>query len=235
MGTNCAPFLADLVFFQYELEFRQIFVKTRWSKKLIHFTYRYIVDVLSISNSNMRRSHDRKHLSWRPNHSRSLKFMWFHQFLLTIGYIALTCLFLLNLWDLSIINYFGLNLQSYINQCLCKYYKNKSDVYIYGEEKTTTTANLPLPQEEKRKNRKYPWYELWIITIQQWTVLRKGILSMYMNILLYISGSENITQLAIKKEEAFQFLWPHEYRREYDEECNQKMYYVGPKEPGDQH
>lgn len=58
---------------------------------------------------------------------------------------------------------------------------------------------------------------------------------MYMNILLYISGSENITQLAIKKEEAFQFLWPHEYRREYDEECNQKMYYVGPKEPGDQH
>lgn len=48
-------------------------------------------------------------------------------------------------------------------------------------------------------------------------------------------GYENITQLAIKKEKALTFLWLHEYRRECDEECNPKLYYVGPGEPGDQY
>ena len=52
MGTNCAPFLADIFLYSYEAEFIQSLLSTG-KKKLasqFNFTYRYIDDVLSINN-----------------------------------------------------------------------------------------------------------------------------------------------------------------------------------------
>ena len=53
MGTNCAPLLADLFLYSYEAEFIQGLLKS--GKKTLaqsfNFTYRYIDDVLSLSNS----------------------------------------------------------------------------------------------------------------------------------------------------------------------------------------
>ena len=53
MGTNCAPLLADLFFYSYEADFIQGFLKKN-EKKLAqscNFTFLYIYDVLSLSNS----------------------------------------------------------------------------------------------------------------------------------------------------------------------------------------
>jgi hypothetical protein len=53
MGTNCAPLLADLFFYSYEADFIQGFLKKN-EKKLaqsFNFTFLYIYDVLSLSNS----------------------------------------------------------------------------------------------------------------------------------------------------------------------------------------
>ena len=53
MGTNCAPLLADLFLYSYEAEFLQNLLKKQ-DKKLaqsFNFTFRYIDDVLSLSNS----------------------------------------------------------------------------------------------------------------------------------------------------------------------------------------
>ena len=54
MGTNCAPLLADLFLFTYEAEFIQKLTahKQKNIAHLFYFTYRYIDDVLSISNSD---------------------------------------------------------------------------------------------------------------------------------------------------------------------------------------
>ena len=52
MGTNCAPFLADIFLYSYEAEFIQSLLSIG-KKKLasqFNFTYRYIDDVLSINN-----------------------------------------------------------------------------------------------------------------------------------------------------------------------------------------
>ena len=52
MGTNCAPFLADIFLYSYEAEFIQSLLSTG-RKRLasqFNFTYRYIDDVLSINN-----------------------------------------------------------------------------------------------------------------------------------------------------------------------------------------
>ena len=53
MGTNCAPLLADLFLYSYELEFLQTIVKDKkiHEARAFNFTYRYIDDVLSINNS----------------------------------------------------------------------------------------------------------------------------------------------------------------------------------------
>ena len=53
MGTNCAPFLADLFLYSYESEFLQKLVKDKkiHEARAFNFTYRYIDDVLSINNS----------------------------------------------------------------------------------------------------------------------------------------------------------------------------------------
>ena len=53
MGTNCAPLLADLFLYSYELDFLQKLVKDKkiHGAKAFNFTYRYIDDVLSINNS----------------------------------------------------------------------------------------------------------------------------------------------------------------------------------------
>ena len=53
MGTNCAPLLADLIFYSYESEFRQKLVKDKkiHEARSFNFTYRYIDDILSINNS----------------------------------------------------------------------------------------------------------------------------------------------------------------------------------------
>ena len=52
MGTNCAPLLADLFLYSYEAEFVQNFIKNGQKKlaQSFNFTFRYIDDVLSLSN-----------------------------------------------------------------------------------------------------------------------------------------------------------------------------------------
>ena len=53
MGTNCAPLLADLFLYSYELEVLQNLVKdkTIHEARAFSFTYRYIDHVLFINNS----------------------------------------------------------------------------------------------------------------------------------------------------------------------------------------
>ena len=53
IGTNCAPLLADLFLYSYELEFLQKLVKDKkiHEARAFNFTYRYIDDVLSINDS----------------------------------------------------------------------------------------------------------------------------------------------------------------------------------------
>ena len=65
MGTNCAPLLADLFLYTYEAEFIQTLVKSK-KKKLaqsFNLTFRYIDDVLSLSNTKFE---DHLHLIY-PN------------------------------------------------------------------------------------------------------------------------------------------------------------------------
>ena len=65
MGTNCAPLLADLFLYSYEAEFFQTLLKQK-DKKLaqsFNFTFRYIDDVLSLSNSKFG---DYLHLIYPP-------------------------------------------------------------------------------------------------------------------------------------------------------------------------
>jgi hypothetical protein len=50
MGTNCAPLLADLFLYSYETEFVQKLTKT--SCILQPYTFRYIIDVISLNNHN---------------------------------------------------------------------------------------------------------------------------------------------------------------------------------------
>ena len=53
MGTNCAPLLAYLFLYFYEAEFIQGLLKSgkKQLAQRFNFTYRYIYDVLSLSNS----------------------------------------------------------------------------------------------------------------------------------------------------------------------------------------
>jgi hypothetical protein len=53
MGTNCAPLLADLFLYSYEAEFIQKLLHEKKKSLAVTFnsTFRYIDDVLSISNS----------------------------------------------------------------------------------------------------------------------------------------------------------------------------------------
>ena len=65
MGTNCALLLADLFLYTYEAEFIQTLVKSK-KKKLaqsFNLTFRYIDDVLSLSNTKFE---DHLHLIY-PN------------------------------------------------------------------------------------------------------------------------------------------------------------------------
>ena len=51
MGTNCAPFLADIFLYSYEAEFIQSLLSAG-RKRLasrFNFTYRYIDDLLSVN------------------------------------------------------------------------------------------------------------------------------------------------------------------------------------------
>ena len=53
MGTNCAPFVADLLLYSYDADFIQELLK-KSEKKLarsFNFTLHYIDDVLSLNNS----------------------------------------------------------------------------------------------------------------------------------------------------------------------------------------
>ena len=53
MGTNCAPLLADLFLYSYEVDFTQGLLKKNEKKlaRSFNFTLRYIDDVLSLNNS----------------------------------------------------------------------------------------------------------------------------------------------------------------------------------------
>ena len=52
MGTNCAPFLADLFLYSYEADFKQGLLKKikRKLARSFNLTFRYIDDVLSLNN-----------------------------------------------------------------------------------------------------------------------------------------------------------------------------------------
>ena len=52
MGTNCAPLLADLFLYSYEAEFiQQLLTKKKKNiAQSFNYTFRYIDDVLSLSN-----------------------------------------------------------------------------------------------------------------------------------------------------------------------------------------
>ena len=52
MGTNCAPFLADIFLYSYEAKCIQSLLSTGWKQWASRFncTYKYIDDVLSINN-----------------------------------------------------------------------------------------------------------------------------------------------------------------------------------------
>jgi hypothetical protein len=54
MGTNCAPFYADLILYSYEAEFLQKLLRDANKKTAVSFNhiFRYIDDVLSINNCN---------------------------------------------------------------------------------------------------------------------------------------------------------------------------------------
>jgi hypothetical protein len=53
MGTNCAPLLADLLLYSYKADFIQWLLKKNEKKlaRSFNFTFRYIDDVFSLSNS----------------------------------------------------------------------------------------------------------------------------------------------------------------------------------------
>jgi hypothetical protein len=53
MGTNCAPLLADLFLYSYEVDFIQGFLKKKEKKlaRSFNFMFHYIDDVLSLNNS----------------------------------------------------------------------------------------------------------------------------------------------------------------------------------------
>ena len=53
MGSNCSPLLADLFLYSYDAEFIQGLLKSgkKTLVQIFNFTYRYIDDVLSLSNS----------------------------------------------------------------------------------------------------------------------------------------------------------------------------------------
>jgi hypothetical protein len=53
MGTNCAPFLADVFLYSYETDFIQGLLKNNEKKpaRSFNFTFRHIDDVLSLYNS----------------------------------------------------------------------------------------------------------------------------------------------------------------------------------------
>ena len=55
MGTNCAPLLADLFLYSYEVEFVQSLLKPgkKHLTQQFNFTYRYIDDVLSLKNTKV--------------------------------------------------------------------------------------------------------------------------------------------------------------------------------------
>ena len=65
MGKNCGPLLADQFLYSYEAEFLQTLLKQK-DKKLtlsFNFTFRYLDDVLSLSNSTFG---DYLHLIYSP-------------------------------------------------------------------------------------------------------------------------------------------------------------------------
>ena len=55
MGTNCAPLLADIFLYSYEADFIQSLLSTGKKQLAFRFnlTFRYIDDVLSISNPDL--------------------------------------------------------------------------------------------------------------------------------------------------------------------------------------
>ena len=55
MDTNCAPLLADIFLYSYEVDFIQSLLSTgkRTLASKFNFTYRYIDDVLSINNPDV--------------------------------------------------------------------------------------------------------------------------------------------------------------------------------------
>ena len=52
MGTNCAPFLVDLFLYSYQTDFIKVLVKKKLARSF-NFTFRYIDDVLSLSNARV--------------------------------------------------------------------------------------------------------------------------------------------------------------------------------------
>ena len=81
MGTNCAPLLADLFLYSYENEFLDELNKEGKRKLASKFnlSYRYIDDLISFNNKNLRSSF----LAFTPKNSQFLKPQNLLQLLLT--------------------------------------------------------------------------------------------------------------------------------------------------------
>ena len=64
MGSNCAPLLADLFLYSYKADFIQGLLKKNQKKlaRSFNFPFRYIDDVLSLSNSTFAALGDRIYL-----------------------------------------------------------------------------------------------------------------------------------------------------------------------------
>ena len=55
MGTNCAPFVADLFLYSFQADFVQHLQKSKFKKQITSFnlTFHYIYDVLSLNNTKL--------------------------------------------------------------------------------------------------------------------------------------------------------------------------------------
>ena len=71
MGTNCAPLLADLFLYSYENEFLDKLIKESKRKlaRKFNLSYRYIDDLISFNNKNLRSSFP----TFTPKNSQFLK------------------------------------------------------------------------------------------------------------------------------------------------------------------
>ena len=75
MGTNCAPLLADLFLYPYEVEFVQSLLQAgkKHLAQQFNFTYSYIDDVLSLKNKKKKKKKKKMQSIWNSSIHVNLK------------------------------------------------------------------------------------------------------------------------------------------------------------------